>query len=114
VTISPRRANLVRFELLQKGGAGRAAVEGEDSMTTASAYEASSGGVGTPQTGPKVSWILLKKVWRVGIIYFKGEKRRMACTLLALVLSLCGVCAGKYDLQSLCDFPYYGERNLSV
>ncbi|BBN07121.1 vitamin B12/bleomycin/antimicrobial peptide transport system ATP-binding/permease protein [Marchantia polymorpha subsp. ruderalis] len=63
---------------------------------------------GSAQTGPKFSWVLVKKMWRVGIMYFKGDKRKKACTLLAVVLTLCAICAGMFVIFS------YIQRDFST
>ncbi|CAM6096254.1 unnamed protein product [Calypogeia fissa] len=78
-------------------------------MTVNSAASPFGGGNnGSSPAGPKFSWVLLQKMWRVGIIYFQGDRRKKACTLLALVLSLCAVCAGMFVVFS------YIQRDFST
>ncbi|KAL2630011.1 hypothetical protein R1flu_014697 [Riccia fluitans] len=72
-------------------------------MTVKSAAASASSPV-----NPKFSWVLVKKMWRVGVMYFKGDKRRKACTLLALTLSLCAICAGMFVIFS------YIQRDFST
>ncbi|KAL3687738.1 hypothetical protein R1sor_014047 [Riccia sorocarpa] len=73
-------------------------------MTVNSATASSASSTGNP----KFSWMLVKKMWRVGVMYFKGDKRRKACTLLTLTLSLCAICAGMFVIFS------YIQRDFST
>jgi hypothetical protein len=46
------------------------------------------------QEGPSPSLHMVRKLWRVAIIFFVGDRKLKARFLLALVLILCAVCAG--------------------
>lgn len=51
------------------------------------------------QPAPKPSFELVRKLWRVGIIFFTGDRRVKARVLLVLVLVLCAVCSGTVSLS---------------
>lgn len=52
-------------------------------------------GDGVGQRGPpEPSLDLIRKLWRVGSLFFFGDRRVKARFLLVIVLCLCAVCAG--------------------
>eukprot|EP01018_Ginkgo_biloba_P012072 Gb_27197 [translate_table: standard] len=54
------------------------------------------------------SLMLVRKIWTLGSIYFKGEQKLRAWILLSIVLFLCGMSAGMYVLLS------YVQRDFST
>ncbi|KAH9576495.1 hypothetical protein CY35_01G165400 [Sphagnum magellanicum] len=52
------------------------------------------------QEGPSPSLHMVRKLWRVAIIFFVGDRKLKARFLLALVLILCAVCAGLFVVMS--------------
>lgn len=56
---------------------------------------ASGDGMAQASLGPTPSFELIKKLWRVGKLFFMGDRKVKARMLLVVVLALCAVCAGR-------------------
>lgn len=66
----------------REGGALRMSATSGDGMAQAS-------------LGPTPSFELIRKLWRVGKLFFMGDRKVKARMLLVVVLALCAVCAGR-------------------
>ncbi|KAG0586542.1 hypothetical protein KC19_2G098800 [Ceratodon purpureus] len=66
-------------------------------------------GLGTGQRGPpKLSFDLVKKLWRVASLFFYSDRRAKARFLLVIVLVLSAICAGLFVGMS------YVQRDFST
>lgn len=66
----------------------------EEGVERAAAAAEDVGGRGGAESPPKPSFDVIRKLWKVGSMYFFGDRKAKARFLLFIVLVLCAVCAG--------------------
>eukprot|EP00250_Pteridium_aquilinum_P026495 c33097_g1_i1 orf=135-2078(+) len=98
------------FKRMRFRDSGEMDVKATLKMSTSSSSLRSSSSLSTAKSKSSLapSWPLLRKMWKVGSMFFKSERKRRAWLLLALVFILCALCAGMFVLLS------YVQRDFST